>query len=154
MVTARPLDLPDFSNPPVVETVLSAQFDRLSGLQTAHFGLYWGEVRDRFPKTEEHGELPSLVERLGEQAQPAVGIQFQALEAPPTPRFWFIDEGGTELIQIQRDRFIKNWRKTDDGDHYPRYETVRAGYDEDFSNFARFVSRNELGTRYASRQSV
>lgn len=146
MVTARPLDLPDFENPPVVETVLSVQFDRLSALRTAHFGLYWGEVRNRFPITEEHGELPSLLEQSNEQPQPAVGIQFQALEAPPTPRFWFTDQQGTELIQVQRDRFIKNWRKTGDGALYPRYESVRAAFDQDFLDFARFVSHNQLGT--------
>ncbi len=145
-MTARPLDLPDFSNPPVVETLMSAQFDRLSGLQTAHFGLYWSEVHERYPKTEEHGELPSQIERFPEQAQPGVGIQFQALEAPPTPRFWFVDEGGTELIQVQRDRFIKNWRKIGEGALYPRYEHVRGGFDQDFLNFDQFVSRNQLGT--------
>jgi uncharacterized protein (TIGR04255 family) len=146
MVTARPLDLPDFSDPPVAETVLSVHFDRLSALQTAHFGQYWGEVQDRFPVTEEHGELPSFVELSPEQPQPSVGIQFQALEAPPTPRFWFTDQRGTELIQVQKDRFIKNWRRTGDGDLYPRYERVRSGFDEDFSDFAQFVSRNKLGT--------
>jgi len=146
MVTARPLDLPDFSNPPVAETVLSVHFDRLSALRTAHFGLYWGEIRDRFPITEEHGELPSALELSPEQPQPAVSIQFQALEAPPTPRFWFIDERGTELIQVQKDRFIKNWRKTGEGDKYPRYERVREGFDHDFSDFAQFASDNRLGS--------
>jgi uncharacterized protein (TIGR04255 family) len=145
MVTARPADLPDFSNPPVAETVLSLQFDRLSAMRTAHFGLYWGEVHDRFPTTEEHGELVSIIERFPDQLQPAVGIQFEAFEAPPT-RFWFVDELGTELIQLQRDRFIKNWRKAGEGDQYPRYERVRAGFDRDFNQFVEFVSRNQLGT--------
>jgi uncharacterized protein (TIGR04255 family) len=146
MVTTRPRDLPDFSNPPVAETVLSVQFDRLSALRTAHFGLYWNEIRDRFPKTEEHGELPTHIERSPERPQPSVGFQFETLEAPPAPRFWFTDEQGTELIQVQRDRFIKNWRKVGEGDSYPRYETVRAGFDQDFSDFSHFVSRNQLGS--------
>jgi uncharacterized protein (TIGR04255 family) len=145
-VTARPLDLPDFSDPPLAETVLSVHFDRLSALRTAHFGLYWDEIRTRFPKTEEQGELPPVVERFPEQPQPMVGIQFEALGAPPPPRFWFIDDKGTELIQVQRDRFIKNWRRTGEGDLYPRYERVRDGFDRDFSDFAEFVSRNQLGT--------
>ena len=49
-MTTRPSDLPDFSNPPVVETVLSVQFDRLSAARTANFGLYWSEMTRRFPK--------------------------------------------------------------------------------------------------------
>lgn len=146
MMTARPLDLPDFSDPPVVETVLSVQFDRLSALRTAHVGLYWGEIHDRFPVTEEHGELPPAVELSPEQPQPVVGIRFQALESPPTPRCWFINERGTELIQVQNDRFITNWRKTGEGDVYPRYERVHDGFDHDFSDFVEFVTRNQLGT--------
>jgi uncharacterized protein (TIGR04255 family) len=154
MVTVRPRNLPDFTDPPVAETVLSVQFDRLSALRTAHFGIYWSEVQDRFPTTEEHGELPSMIELPPDQPQPAVGIQFQALEAPPTPRFWFVNEGGTELIQVQRDRFIKNWRKTGEGDQYPHYERVREGFDHDFSGFAQFVTRNQLGTIRVSQCEV
>jgi uncharacterized protein (TIGR04255 family) len=153
MVTSRPPDLPDFSNPPVAETVLSVQFDRLPALRTAHFGLYWGEIHDRFPATEEHGELAPVVEQSSDRPQPSVGIEFEAFEAPPT-RFWFVDELGTELIQLQRDRFIKNWRKVGDGDHYPRYETVRGGFNRDFSGFAEFVSRNQLGTIRVNQYEV
>ncbi len=145
MVTARPLDLPDFSNPPVVETVLSAQFDRLSLLRTAHIGMYWSGIHDRFPETREQMELPSVIERSPDQPQPTVGIQFQALDSPPTPRFWFTNEQGTELVQIQSDRFLKNWRKTGEGNLYPRYERVREGFDHDFQEFAQFISHNELG---------
>jgi uncharacterized protein (TIGR04255 family) len=144
-MTTRPSGLPDFSDPPVVETVLSVQFDRLSAARTAHFGLYWGEIRDRFPKTEERGELPPVVERPPGLPPLGVGIQFEALQAPPTPRFWFINENGTELIQLQRDRFITNWRKTGEGDEYPRYERVREGFERDFSGFRDFVSRHQLG---------
>ena len=64
MVTGRPANLPDFDNPPVVEVLVSAQFDRLSSMQTAHFGLYWTEIHERYPKTEEHGELPPQIEVL------------------------------------------------------------------------------------------
>lgn len=145
-MTKRPSDLPDFSTPPVVETVLSVQFDRLTTARSAHFGLYWNEVHERFPKTEERGELQPAVERQPELPLSGVGIQFEALEAPPTPRFWFVNENGTELIQLQRDRFIKNWRKVGEGDQYPRYEHVREGFERDFSSFREFVSRYDLGT--------
>ncbi|MGD0292248.1 MAG: TIGR04255 family protein [Terracidiphilus sp.] len=145
MVTTRPSDLPDFSNPPVTESVLSVQFDRLSALQTAHLGLYWSEIRDRFPKTEEHGELPIQIEQPPDSPQPIVGFQFEALEAPPIPRVWFINQEGTELIQVQRDRFITNWRKVGEGNLYPRYERVREGFDKDFADFSQFVSHNQLG---------
>jgi len=153
-MTKRPSDLPDFSNPPVVETVLSVQFDRLATVHSAHFGLYWNEIQERFPKTEERGELPPAVERQPELLAPGVGIQFEALEAPPTPRFWFINEDGTELIQLQRDRFIKNWRKVGEGDKYPRYERVREGFERDFSGFRDFAARHGLGTIHINQCEV
>jgi uncharacterized protein (TIGR04255 family) len=108
--------------------------------------LYWNEVHGRFPKTEERIELQPAVERQTELSPPGVGIQLEALEAPPTPRFWFANENGTELIQLQRDRFIKNWRKIGEGDKYPRYEHVREGFERDFSKFREFTSRYNLGT--------
>jgi uncharacterized protein (TIGR04255 family) len=121
------------------------QFDRLSAARTAHFGLYWNEVYGRFPKTEERVELQPVVERLPDLSQSGVGIQFEALEAPPTPRFWFTNAGGTELIQLQRDRFVKNWRKVGEGDEYPRYEHVKDGFVRDFSGFRDFAARHQLG---------
>ncbi len=154
MVTVRPLDLPDFSNPPVAETVLSVQFDRLSAIRTAHFGLFWGELRDRFPETAEQVELPSVIERQPDQLQPSVGIQFEALEAPPSPRFWFVNKDGTELIQLQRDRFLKNWRKTGETDSYPRYERIRQGFDSDLECFLKFVTLNKLGTVRVNQYEV
>jgi len=37
--------LPTFENPPVVETVMSVQFDPLSKLTDAHLGGFWFERR-------------------------------------------------------------------------------------------------------------
>ena len=142
MVTTRPHDLPDFSDSASggncsfqCNLIVYRIFEQLI------LGLYWSEIRDRFPKTEEHGELPAQTEQPPESPLPIVGIHFEALEALPIPRLWFIDKEGTELIQVQRDRFIKNWRKVGEGDLYPRYEQVRAGFDQEFNNFSEFVSR-------------
>jgi hypothetical protein len=43
-------------------------------------------------------------------------------EVPPIPRLSFANEQGNEMIQVQNDRFIKNWRKEGDGEQYPHYE--------------------------------
>lgn len=144
MPASRPVDLPDFADPPVAETVLSVQFESVTAMRAAHFGMFWGQIIDRFPTTEEHSELSHVVEQFPDQPR-SVGIQFEAVEVPPTPRFWFINGSGTELVQLQRDRFIKNWRKVGPEQNYPRYETVREGFESDFSLFKRFVSANNLG---------
>jgi len=56
--------LADFEDPPVVETVLSLQFERLTAIQTVHLGLFWHRVKRRFPKTEERPALPQAIERF------------------------------------------------------------------------------------------
>jgi uncharacterized protein (TIGR04255 family) len=146
MVRERPSDLPDFANPPVVETVLSVQFEALSQMRAAHFGLFWSQIRERYPKTEERPSIDAAVERFPEPARPRVGLHFPVLEVPPLPRFWFIHRNENELIQLQSDRFIKNWRKSGEGDSYPRYEKVRDWFEKDFLEFATFVAREKLGS--------
>lgn len=141
----RPNDLPDFENPPVIETVLSAQFHPLSQMRAAHFGLFWNQIRDRYPKTEERSPLDTVVERFPEPVKRRLALEFPIQETPPLPRFWFVHRNENELLQVQADRFIRNWRKTGEGDAYPRYERVREWFDRDFLEFQDFASRENLG---------
>ncbi|MCL4850148.1 MAG: TIGR04255 family protein [Bryobacteraceae bacterium] len=146
MISAGPDDLPDFENPPVIETVLSAQFQPLGQMRTAHFGLFWNLIRDRYPTTEERSALDPVVERFPEPVRRRLGVQFPILESPPLPRVWFVHKNQNELLQVQSDRFIRNWRKKGDGDTYPRYEKVRAWFNQDFREFQDFAAREKLGT--------
>ncbi len=144
---SRPEHLPDFDNPPVVETVLSVQFEPLPLLQAAHLGLLWNEYRATFPKTEERPPLEPVIEQFPESPAIRVGLKFQALESMPIPRIWFTNEQEGEMIQVQNDRFIKNWRKAGDSHRYPHYDdTVRPHFDRDFAIFRAFLEQNQLGT--------
>lgn len=138
-------DLPDFDNPPVIETVLSAQFERLPALRSVHFGLFWGRIRDRFPESEEHPALAPVVEQAKEPVTQAVRLRFEAQESLSLQRIWFLNSDGTELVQIQNDRFIKNWRKHHDKE-YPRYrKTLEPAFQRDFGEFAAFLADENLG---------
>ena len=51
------------------------------------------------------------------------------------------------MIQVQSDRFIKNWCKEGDAEQYPRYErTIRPHFDRDYGIFLDFLKKNQLGT--------
>ncbi len=151
----RPEHLPDFNDPPVVETVLSVQFEPLPLLQTAHLGLLWDEYRRAFPKTEERPALDPVVEQFPESSVARVGLKFQAFENPPVPRIWFTNDPGSEMIQVQNDRFIKNWRKEGDGDQYPHYdETIRPNFDRDYAIFLDFLKKNQVGTPHVNQCEV
>jgi uncharacterized protein (TIGR04255 family) len=137
--------LPDFENPPVVETVLSVQFERISQMRAVHLGLFWLTVKDRFPDSEERSPLPSVFERFP-GASSLGEVRFEALEFPELPRVWFQDRARTELIQIQKDRFTKNWRKASESAHYPRYErSIKPAFDRDFGAFMQFLDAEGLG---------
>ena len=67
-------------------------------------------------------------------------------EKPALPRVCFLNQSETELIQIQTDRFIHNWRKAGNVPApYPRYEGVRAKFRDEVSRFQKFLSDEKLG---------
>lgn len=144
IVAQRPDDLPNFENPPLAETVLSVQFEALRGFGTAHLGLLWNEFSHAFPQTEDQAALAPIIEEFSEGPRPRLGLQLRAFERPPVPRMWFVSARGNEMIQVQADRFIKNWRKEGQGEEYPRYEKVKASFERDFSVFERFLKQKGL----------
>lgn len=142
--SARPA-LPDFANPPVNEVVLGVQFAPLAGLQTAHLGLLWSRFRSQFPAVEQEPPLaPQNPEDLTGAPRP-VGVQIEMSSQFPLPRLRFVSESENELLQVQNDRFIANWRRVRGGDVYPRYEHVRGYFQAGFSEFLAFVDEEGLG---------
>ena len=152
MSSSRPLDLPDFGKPPLAEVVLSLQFESLLKLTTAHVGLLWRRYRDRLPLIEEHPPLAPAFESFDPPAPPRVEVAFE--DKPPAPRVWFVNEAKTELVQVQQDRFIHNWRKVGQGDAYPRYERIRDGFRDEVSAFEGFLKDEGLGELVVSQCEV
>jgi uncharacterized protein (TIGR04255 family) len=137
--------LSTFRKPPVIEVVASVQFEPLAAAQYVHFGLLWERFRKRFPKTESRLALPQFVERLGVASKRA-DVELSAGETPST-RVWFINELGDELVQVQADRFIRNWRAVPNLQNpYPRYEEcIRPRFEADYLEFLNFVKDESLG---------
>ena len=139
------VDFFHLKHPPVVEVSLGIQFDPIERLNGLHVGLYWSERRLEFPKTEEHHPIAPEFEvfpRLRtREARPAFTIH----DSPSVPRFWFLNETGSELIQIQQDRFIHNWRKLGNEDSYPSYGNVREIFVREVHGFRDFLQRESLG---------
>jgi len=137
---------PVYSDPPVVEVALSVQFEAIKGLRTPQVGLLWNEFRSQFPRVEEHPPLDAVIERFGEKPKPSKpSIRFQMLPTPPIPRCWFLNKDGTQLIQVQSDRFIHNWRKRGADQEYPRYQNLRNAFAVELGKLEQFLQREELG---------
>ena len=128
----------------MVEVVLSLQFEAISKLQVHHVGLLWSRFRDRYPNIETKPPLDPVFEAFEHKPGPPA-LRFEVTDFPPFPRVWFINESGGELLQVQSDRFIHNWRKTGDAAVYPHYEHIREQFARDVEAMAAFLRDNDLG---------
>jgi uncharacterized protein (TIGR04255 family) len=141
----RPTDLPNFTDPPVTEVVLGVQFASLDGLLAAHLGGVWDLFRDEFAGLEEHPPLPPAFETFGQNPGGGITMSLQAMATPDLPRTFFVNDDRTRLIQIQRDRFIHNWRKVGVGDSYPRFESILETFGDRFRRFSSHVAEQGFG---------
>lgn len=137
MTTTR---TPDFESPPVIETVLGLEFEPLPELEPFLFGLFWDSIRDDYPRWELQPPLLSQVEQFGEHAVPRASITF----GDEKQRWWFIGANNRDLLQIQNNRFIWNWRKMDSGVNYPRYETTKPRFVSEWQRFLRFLDDQKI----------
>jgi uncharacterized protein (TIGR04255 family) len=136
--------LPEFNRPPVIEVVLSLQFEPLAKMQVQHLGFLWSIFKDQFPKVETKPPLDPVIE-IFEQKPARPTMRFEVGEFPLLPRVWFVSSTGSEIIQVQSDRFICNWRKVGDAFSYPRYERIRAEFQDGLTRFASFLAEHSLG---------
>jgi uncharacterized protein (TIGR04255 family) len=130
-----------YRHPPVIETLLSVQFLPLRGLSLAYLGLFWSEIRRDYPQQQVKPPLPQFIEEF-----PPAPIAAQIeVTSEPDARFWYISETNTELVQVQRDRFIRNWRREDTEVDYPRYRLLRPKFEHDWNRFVQFLEREGIG---------
>jgi uncharacterized protein (TIGR04255 family) len=144
-MTSTSRNLPDYLKPPLIEVALSVQFDSIDRLLTPQLGFLWAEFRDRFPVTEEQPPIVPQIEHFARGTSPRNVPRLQLMEKPETPRCWFLNQLGNELVQVQKDRFVVNWRKVNEESQYPRYEQLRERFQADFDIFQRFLERERLG---------
>lgn len=130
-------DLPKFDSPPVIETVLSAQFSPLSKLTDAHVGWYWKQYLDEmWDQVVRVPRIDDRFEKFGDERQWIErGLKFE--EVGPSDRTQLIRSDGSRMIQIQNTRFIYNWRKQNSAE-YPSYDKLLPEFKESFLGFEKF----------------
>lgn len=134
-----------FTHPPVVELALSVQFRPLTGLGVAHFGLLWDQWRSTYPKTEHRPPINRATETYEKGATGLLKrVSLELVSSLPVPRVWFLRDDGSELLQVQQDRFVQNWRRRGENE-YPSYTKLRGRFEERLSEFAEFLAKEKLG---------
>ena len=137
-------DLPSFENPPVTEVVIAARFRRADGYSLFTLGELAQKLTEAgFPNIEERPGYEAPAESFGSVPEP-IGLSLELLEGPPPIRYWFSNEAGDELLQIQSNWFAANWRRVAPGGEYGRWESRWDAFQRWITVFAGVVSQGGL----------
>lgn len=151
-MTAR-LPLVTYERPPLIEVVIGVQFERLTKLDAARLGLLWQRFRSTFPNTEQKPALDPSIERVGLRGP--LGATRLELLTELRQRLWFVNKSADQLVQVQDDRFIRNWRRGPEPTQpYPRFEELLPRFVEDFDEFQRFLVDEQIGAVDANQCEV
>lgn len=137
--------LPSYSNPPLVEVVVGVTFRSATSVTGGHLGVYWNGVRDRFPNIQQQDPINAQIERFGAtKGEPTIGFEFGSF---PGPRLWLIDDSDAELIQVQHNMFLRNWRRYHNPEiTYPRFEdSILPSFNEDYTEFVDSMEKQSCG---------
>jgi uncharacterized protein (TIGR04255 family) len=121
------------------------QLQPLQMFTSAHAGEFWQSIKQDFPISQEQPPLGPIGEFFGSAKNVQVGFPFALQVGMPGIRNWFVSSDNTYLLQLQRDRFALNWRKTPSQPDYPRYPAIREKFVELYKLFAQFVTTSGLG---------
>jgi uncharacterized protein (TIGR04255 family) len=109
-------------------------------MMVPHVGVFWDQIKGEFPTCKEVEPLMPVIEGSDNST-----LDLDVGSILSMPRVWFLSKDLNGVIQIQRDRFLLNWRKVRPSDEYPRYTKLRDMYDTHCKRFAKFVEENALG---------
>lgn len=131
-----------FKHPPVVETVLGVQFQRLQGLTNAHLGAFWQERRADWPRIDDAPPLEEQFEAFGKQLGWNRAVHLKLTQAP-SARVQMRNAEGDRMVQLQNCRLDYNWIGPEQA--YPRYRTVRPEFDRVLGEFRNLIAEHSLG---------
>ena len=139
--------LPEYTKPPVSEVALSVMFAPLEKWRSVHAGVFWSKIKDRYPSTENYPPIANQMEVFDQDPKPLKSMTFRLdVHNPDAQRYWFLADPPTKLIQVQRDRFVVNWRKVKGDEAYPRYEKeLRPRFAEEWNALIAFLKEQDLG---------
>jgi uncharacterized protein (TIGR04255 family) len=134
----------DLEKPPVIETSLGCFFSRIEGWNVLHFGALWDRFREKYPLAEFPPPILPMLE-------PPIRIQWSPGDVLIPIRSLFTDASKTQLVQLQADLFLHNWRKTDKTPNYEHYDRILPLFKEDWATFSSFLEEQSLRRPTISR---
>ena len=123
-----------YENPPIDEIICGIRFGSIEQLRSGHLGILWQKFRRDFPNIEDQNLVGPVSRGDSENSNNIL-----------LPRVWFIHENENELIQVQYNRFLHNWRKIRLDDEYPGYDKIIENFEKYLSRFREFLVEENLG---------
>lgn len=121
--------LPSYKSPPVDEVAIAVQFQGIERFSLA-YGAFYERVRDRLPGYEEHDPIAVQFETFGRTQEASAEISLESLSLR---RGWYVSADGHELVQLQPNRLVQNWRRIRGKGEYPRFPSVFAEFQNNFA---------------------
>jgi len=141
--------IPSFKSPPLNEVFFGVQYEPIQAFDITTYGSLWENFKEHFPVVENHAPIDPSFEKTGARKQPISElsrIRLESFNSAALPRAWFISMDERELVQIQPDRFIRNWRQRSVDDEYPRYEQhIRSQFLNNLETLSSFYQNNGMG---------
>ncbi len=129
------LTSPIFDTPPVVETAIGLRFAPIEGFSVVHFG----QLLNAFKENYDHFELKPPI---GSRVQFSFDTQSASFNIPM--RCWYVNSDNTQLVQVQSDLLIRNWRATPEKKEYQHYATIQPLFKRDWEIFCSFLNEHGL----------
>lgn len=129
------------SAPPVTEVAVAVEFEQFVGLGTIGLARLAEMWQADYPVVKEVAGAPP-----GSLSPEMPRIQFGA--GTLAPRLWLLTDVGNDLVQIQNDRLIVNWRRLNPADEYPGHAVVLGRFIRLWNEFREaFGVRDEIKPR-------
>jgi len=129
----------DYEKPPVVETSFGFTYAPIKGWSLFHLGLLWARLRQRYQFAEARLPMGSIdTEEVDLKLGPDVHLESLPL------RSWFLDSSKNQLLQVQLNRFIRNWRAVETEQKYFHYSDMKPMFHEDWTTYRQFLKDENL----------
>ncbi|MGQ0680429.1 MAG: TIGR04255 family protein [Actinomycetota bacterium] len=145
MLTLPGNPLPNYRKPPVTEVALAVRFQPVEAMSPLTVARLYGTrfEKDGFPQFQEKTAVQMPLEQFGRSAR-IPEFRIEIAESLDARRYWFVNSDQSQLVQIQRDWFARNWRRVADLP-YPRYPSVREPFHADLEFLDSFLQDQGAG---------
>ncbi len=129
----------DYEKPPVVETAFRFTFPPIKGWNMFHLGLLWARLRGRYPFAEARLPMGSVeIDELDFRIGPEIHLEGLPL------RSFLLDSAKNQLLQVQKNTFVRNWRAIEAEHKYCHYSDLKPMFQEDWAAYRQFLKDESL----------